>query len=182
MGFGAGEGIRILDSLQLTQVIQQILIKLYCNCIALLLLFFMKLFSNLIVIFFFFCFINNSYASDNLEKFLLQFTDINNYPYELLSDEYRAHYRIAGIEGPIIFNKIELKNFYEEQNSLITDYEITNFRVVDHSESDNFISATYEYEWFMELGNTNMNGKIYGHTMIEKTNNGWFVIFDAVNQ
>ena len=131
---------------------------------------------------FFFCLNSNSYASDYLEGYLLQFTDINNYPYELLSDEYRAHYRIAGIEGPIIFNKIELKNFYEEQNSLITDYEITNFRVVDHSESDNFISATYEYEWFMELGNTNMNGKIYGHTMIEKTNNGWFVIFDAVNQ
>ena len=34
----------------------------------------------------------------------------------------------------------------------------------------------------MELGNTNMNGKIYGHTLIEKQTNGWFVIFDAVNQ
>ena len=141
-----------------------------------------KLKKLIFIISFFFCLNSNSYASDYLEGYLLQFTDMENYPFELLSDEYRAHYRIAGFDEPLTFDKNELKIFYEEQKSITTDFEIKNFKILDYSESNNFIVATYEYEWFMKLGNTNMNGIIYAHTIIEKTNIGWFVIYDAVNQ
>lgn len=143
----------------------------------------MKKISKLfLVIFFIFVSIGKSYASDDLKNFLLKFTDFENYPWELLSNEFKAYYRVTGIDVPLIFDKNQLKEFYDEQNKAIENYKVENLKVLDSYESDNFINLTYQYNWFASLGNTDMQGIISSHIIIEKSEAGWFVIFEAVNQ
>ena len=135
-----------------------------------------------LVIFCIFFTIEKSYASDDLKNFLLKFTDFQNYPWELLSNEFKAYYRITGIDEPLIFDKNQLKEFYDEQNQVVENYRVENLKVLDFYESDNFINVTYQYDWYASLGNTDMNGILSSHILIEKSNTGWIVIFEAVNQ
>ena len=67
----------------------------------------MKKISKLfLVIFCIFFTIEKSYASDDLKNFLLKFTDYQNYPWELLSNEFKAYFRITGIDEPLIFEAV----------------------------------------------------------------------------
>ena len=79
-------------------------------------------------------------------------------------------------------NKAELKEMHEEQNRLSKDLKITNLKILSRSDSENYTTATYQYEWSAKVGNTNMTGFLENHTTLLKKGKSWIVIFDAVSQ
>ena len=63
--------------------------------------------------------------------------------------------------------------------------EVGNYKSVkflSRSETQDFVSLTFEYEWELTYGNTNMNGKASGVSVYLKTNEGYISIFDAQTQ
>ena len=125
--------------------------------------------------------IGNASAADDLKSFLLELTNTQNFSYHLLSEQYRAHFLVNG-EQFLSLNKTELEELYEEQNSLLEYMNIKNFSIISRSDSEFFTSAIYGYDWDAKSGNTNMNGKVVVHSVLEKTEGSWMVLFDAVNQ
>ena len=126
-----------------------------------------------------FC-LSNSACADDLKAFLSKMTDVQNYPFHLLDDSYRAFIRAGDINMSI--NKAELKEMHEEQNRLSKDLKITNLKILSRSDSENYTTATYQYEWSAKVGNTNMTGFLENHTTLLKKGESWIVIFDAVSQ
>ena len=135
----------------------------------------------LFIVLFFFLLIGKSYASDDLKNFLLKFMDTKNYPYHLLNDEYHFYVKSEGLP-PMFFDKSNLRIMLEEQNTFISNFEVINFTILSRSDTKFFTSATFEYDWKANMGNTNLNGKSFGHTIMEKTETGWIVIFDVASQ
>ena len=125
-------------------------------------------------------FLSNAACADDLKAFLSKMTDVQNYPFHLLDDNYRAFIHAGGIY--ISVNKAELKEMHEEQNRLSKDLKIKNLKILSRSDSENYTTATYQYEWSAKIGNTNMNGFLENHTTLLKDGESWIVIFDAVTQ
>ena len=119
--------------------------------------------------------------ADELKNFLIKLTDAKNYPYQLLNDEYRAYFNVG--ENYLAVDKNGLKELYEEQKKVMLEPPvIKNFRILSRSDSKFFTSVTYEYDWSAKLGETNMEGVLSAHSILQKTNTGWTVIFDAITQ
>jgi len=122
----------------------------------------------------------NPLRADELKNFLLKFTDSRNYPYELLDDEYRGFF-LTG-DQYMSLGKEDLKTLYEEQNKLMSDFTVDNFRILSRSDTTKLTSVTYEYKWNAKVGNTGMNGLIEVHSILRKNEKGWTIIYDAVSQ
>ena len=118
--------------------------------------------------------------ADELKNFLLKLTDAKNFPYQLLNEEYRAFFKVG--ENYLAVDKNQLKELYKEQNKIVETPEIKNFRILSRSDSNFFTAVTYEYNWSAKIGETNMNGVVSAHSILQKTRTGWSVIFDAVTQ
>ena len=119
-------------------------------------------------------------ASEDLKDFLLQFNVLDKYPYHLLDEQYRAYFRAGEIYLSV--GKEELKELYEEQNKHMEEFSTRNLTILSRSDSEVFTSVTYEYDWTAQIGNTTMSGKLTTHSVLEKTEDGWNVLFDAVIQ
>ena len=118
--------------------------------------------------------------ADELKLFLMQFSDAKKYPYHLLDDNYRAYVQTG--DNILVLNKQQLKEMYNEQSKITEQIELKNFRILSRSDSENYTSATYQYNWNAKIGNTNMNGVLTSHTTLIKNGETWKVIFDAVTQ
>ena len=59
---------------------------------------------------------------------------------------------------------------------------IKSFRILSRSETEDFVSATFEYDWEISVGNTDMDGKVSGISVLLKTDSGYISIFDAQTQ
>jgi len=135
----------------------------------------------LFIVLFFFLSIGKSYASDDLKNYLLKFMDTKNYPYHLLNDEYHAYVKSEGFP-PMYFNKRNLRKMMEEQNTLISNFEVINLTILNSFDTEFFTSVIFECDYKFNIGNTNFNVKSFFHTIMEKTETGWIVIFDAQSQ
>ena len=122
----------------------------------------------------------NPLRADELKNFLLKFTDSSNYPYELLDDDYRGFF-LTG-DQYMSLGKEDLKTLYDEQNKLMSDFTVDNFRILSRSDTTKLTSVTYEYKWNAKVGNTGMNGLIEAHSILRKNEKGWTIIYDAVSQ
>ena len=59
---------------------------------------------------------------------------------------------------------------------------IKSFRILSRSETEDFVSATYEYDWEVSIGNNTLDGTLSGISVFLKTDNGYISIFEAVTQ
>ena len=118
--------------------------------------------------------------ADELKLFLMKFSDAKKYPYHLLDDNYRAYFQTG--DYTLVLNKQQLKEMYDEQSKITEQIELKNFRILSRSDSENYTSVTYQYNWNAKIGNTNMNGFLSSHTTLIKDGETWKVIFDAVTQ
>ena len=117
-----------------------------------------------------------SYAGE-LEDFLLQQISAKEFLSEHYIDEYQA-LNIMDNEYSIL-NKNDLKEMFELAGEQISATKITSFRVMSRADTESFTSVTFEYEWDLKMGNTQMNGKVSGVGVFMKTNEGYISIFDA---
>ena len=118
--------------------------------------------------------------ADELKLFFMKFTDAEKYPYHLLDDNYRAYHQTG--DNILVLNKEQLKEMYNEQSKITEQIEYKNFRILSRSDSENYTSVMYQYNWSAKIGNTNMNGVLSSHTTLIKNGETWKVIFDAVTQ
>ena len=113
--------------------------------------------------------------ADELKKMILKQIQAK----EFLSDLYIEEYQALTITGDdyTVLTKKEIKELFEavKPGSL----KIKSFRILSRSEIEKFTSVTFEYEWGMVVGKTNMNGKISGIGVYLKTGDGYISIFDA---
>jgi len=136
----------------------------------------------LFVLLFFFLLIGKSYASDDLKNYILKFLVLENYPYHLVDDDYHAYLKSEGMP-PMYLNKDSLRIMLEEQKILISNFEVNNLKILSRSDTKHFTSVTFEYDWKANMvGDVNLTGKTFNHSVMEKTETGWIVVFDAVSQ
>jgi len=135
----------------------------------------------LFVLLFVFLLIGKSYASDDLKNYILKFLVLENYPYHLVDDDYHAYLKSEGMP-PMYLNKDSLRIMLEEQKILISNFEVNNLKILSRSDTKHFTSVTFEYDWKAKMGGVNITGKTFNHSIMEKTETGWIVVFDAMSQ
>ena len=118
--------------------------------------------------------------ADELKDFLLKLTDSKNYPYDVLEEDFKSFF-ITG-DQYLSLGKTELKDLYEEQNKVMADFKVDDFRILSRSDTTRLASVTYEYKWSAKVGNTDMTGVIEAHSILRKHDQGWTVIYSAVSQ
>ena len=121
----------------------------------------------------------NTFA-DELRDFMLKQVQSKEFPAELYIEEYQAFIITDG--NYEVVTKANLKDLMEIVKEQKLTPNIKSFRILSRSETEDFVSATFEYDWEISVGNTNMDGKMSGISVFLKTDNGYISIFDAQTQ
>lgn len=116
-----------------------------------------------------------SYA-DELSDLILKQITAKQFLSELYIDEYQA-LNIIEDEYTII-TKEDLKKYYKDLGEQLGP-EITSFRIMSRADTEDFVSVTFEYNWALAVGNTDMNGKASGVGVFLKVDGSYISIFDA---
>ena len=124
-------------------------------------------------------FSTNTFA-DELRDFMLKQVQSKEFPSELYIEEYQAFIITDG--NYEVVTKANLKDLMEIVKEQKLTPNIKSFRILSRSETEDFVSATFEYDWEISVGNTNMDGKISGISVLLKTDSGYISIFDAQTQ
>ena len=123
---------------------------------------------------------STSAIADELKDFMLKQIQAKEFYSELYTDEYQAFFVVD--DSYEVMTKADIKELMEiakDENVLPT---VKSFNILYRSETQDFISATFEYEWEISVGNTNMDGKVSGISVFLKTDEGYITIFDAQTQ
>ena len=119
---------------------------------------------------------NTAYA-DGLSDFILKQLNAKEFLAELYIEEYQA---FGVVEGEYtITTKKDLEEYYKVAGDQLLDTEITSLRIMSRADTEDFTSATFEYEWALKVGNTEMAGKVSGVGVFLKVDGGYISIFDA---
>ena len=131
------------------------------------------------LLFAFSVFSTNTFA-DELRDFMLKQVQSKEFPSELYIEEYQAFIITDG--NYEVVTKANLKDLMEIVKEQKLTPNIKSFRILARSETEDFVSATFEYDWEISVGNTNMDGKMSGISVLLKTDSGYISIFDAQTQ
>ena len=131
------------------------------------------------LLFAFSVFSTNTFA-DELRDFMLKQVQSKEFPSELYIEEYQAFIITDG--NYEVVTKANLKDLMEIVKEQKLTPNIKSFRILSRSETEDFVSATFEYDWEISVGNTNMDGKMSGISVLLKTDSGYISIFDAQTQ
>ena len=139
-----------------------------------------KLIIFLKLLFIFTVFSTNSIA-DDLRDFILKQVEAREFNSEWYVDEYQ---NFIVIDDTLqVFTKAqakELMDIAKESNLFPT---IKSFNILSRSDTGDFISVSFEYEWEVKVGKTNMDGEVSGISVYLKTDDGGFIsVFDAQTQ
>ena len=114
--------------------------------------------------------------ADEIEDLVLQQISAKTFMEDLYIEEYQG---LNIIDGEYtVSSKQEIKEMFEivgEQNQYI---EIT-LRMMSRADTEDFTTVTFEYEWALKMGNTQMDGKVSGVGVFMKVDGGYVSIFDA---
>ena len=118
--------------------------------------------------------------ADELEDFMLKQIQAR----ELVSELYIEEYQVFSVTGDeyVIISKTELQDLLSIANAQNMKPELKSFKILSRSDTQDFVSAAFEYEWEMTVGNTNLDGKVEGIAVYLKTDEGYISIFDAQTQ
>ena len=140
----------------------------------------MKNFLLLCKLFFAFSVFSTNTFADELRDFMLKQVQSKEFPSELYIEEYQAFIITDG--NYEVVTKANLKDLMEIVKEQKLTPNIKSFRILSRSETEDFVSATFEYDWEISVGNTNMDGKMSGISVLLKTDSGYISIFDAQTQ
>ena len=118
--------------------------------------------------------------ADQLLEYLMKQSDPQFFDIETLHDEYAGYVRSGDTYVPL--DKAGVEALMKEQKDMGVELTISNHRILSQSGSEHFTSVTYEYSWVGGVGNTQMSGVVTGHSILEKTAEGWLTLYDAVTQ
>ena len=140
----------------------------------------MKNFLLLCKLLFAFSVFSTNTLADELRDFMLKQVQSKEFPSELYIEEYQAFIITDG--NYEVVTKANLKDLMEIVKEQKLTPNIKSFRILSRSETEDFVSATFEYDWEISVGNTNMDGKMSGISVLLKTDSGYISIFDAQTQ
>ena len=118
--------------------------------------------------------------ADELEDLMLKQLKSNVFLWETYSDSWQG---FQVVEGKVeVFTKVEARELMKAMNEENIKPNYKSVKFLSRSETQDFVSLTFEYEWELTYGNTNMNGKASGVSVYLKTDEGYISIFDAQTQ
>jgi hypothetical protein len=141
----------------------------------------MNLLRFILTTIFLFSFVSNS-LSDELKELMLKQIDSQNF--SSISDTYIEEYNSMVLSNGeyFFFNKNEMKEMLNSDVVKNAEKKIISFNITSRSETQDYVTVTYNYEYTAKMGNQNINGKIEGAGVYLKTKNGYVSIFDATTQ
>ena len=114
--------------------------------------------------------------ADEIEDLVLQQISAKTFMEDLYIDEYQG---LNIIDGEYtVSSKQEIKEMFEIVGEQNQDIEIT-LRMMSRADTEDFTTVTFEYEWALKMGNTQMDGKVSGVGVFMKVDGGFVSIFDA---
>ena len=114
--------------------------------------------------------------ADEIEDLVLQQISAKTFMEDLYIDEYQG---LNIIDGEYtVLSKQEIKEMFEIVGEQNQDIEIT-LRMMSRADTEDFTTVTFEYEWALKMGNTQMDGKVSGVGVFMKVDGGFVSIFDA---
>ena len=117
-----------------------------------------------------------SYA-DEIKDLVMQQISAKTFMGDLYIEEYQA---LNIVDGEYtVSSKEEIKELFEIVGEQILDTEITSLRLMSRADTEDFTTVTFEYEWALKMGNTQMDGKVSGVGVFMKVDEGYVSIFDA---
>ena len=127
---------------------------------------------------------SKSAIADELRDFLMQQMEGNEYQPALFADEYQMYVvNFMEVGDHTVIPKAELEGWFELQRiaeSLNLSQTLKSFNILSRSETQNFISATWEYELEMSWGDVQYVVEHSGISVLLKTDEGYIHIFDAM--
>ena len=118
---------------------------------------------------------SSSYA-DELSDLILKQITAKEFFSELYIDEYQGLNLIE--DEYTITTKDDLKEIFKDFDEQFGP-EITSFKIMSRADTEDFVSVTFEYNWALAVGNTDMNGKASGVGVFLKVDGSYISIFDA---
>ena len=119
---------------------------------------------------------SHSYA-DEIKDLVMQQISAKTFMGDMYIDEYQS---LNILDGEYtVSSKEELKEMFEIVGEQLQDNEITSLRIMSRADTEDFTTVTFEYEWALKMGNTQMDGKISGVGVFMKVDEGYVSIFDA---
>ena len=114
--------------------------------------------------------------ADEIEDLVLQQISAKTFMEDLYIEEYQG---LNIIDGEYtVSSKQEIKEMFEIVGEQNQDIEIT-LRMMSRADTEDFTTVTFEYEWALKMGNTQMDGKVSGVGVFMKVDGGFVSIFDA---
>ena len=115
--------------------------------------------------------------ADEIKDLVMQQISAKTFMGDLYIEEYQG---LNIIDGEYtVSSKEELKEMFEIVGEQNQDIEITALRMMSRADTEDFTAVTFEYEWALKMGNTQMDGKVSGVGVFMKVDKGYVSIFDA---
>ena len=124
-----------------------------------------------------FCFSASHSYADEIEDLVLQQISAKTFIGDTYIDEYQLLNMVDG--EYIVSNKKELEEMFEIVGEQLADTEITSLQIMSRADTEDFTTVTFEYEWALTMGNTQMDGRVSGVGVFMKVDEGYVSIFDA---
>ena len=130
---------------------------------------------------FLFCSVSNSF-SDELKELMLK--QLNSTDFNSISNTYLDEYNSMILyDGQYSFmSKKEMSELLNSDIMKNAEKKINSYNIISRSETEDFVTVTYNYEYTAKIGNQKISGKAEGAGVFLKTEDGYISIFDAVTQ
>ena len=127
---------------------------------------------------------SKSAIADELRDFLMQQIEGNEYQPALYADEYQMYVvNFMEVGDHAVIPKAELEGLvamWEIAKSNNMSVTTKSFNILSRSETQNFISATWEYEFEVSWGDLQYVVEHSGISVLLKTDEGYIHIFGAM--
>ena len=129
----------------------------------------------------FFAIISNSFADEIMKLMLKQ---LSSKDFNLISNTYLDEYNSVIVSGGnyYVINKDGMKEILNSNEIKNAEKTINSLNINSRSETEDFVTVTYNYEYTAKIGKQSLNGKVEGVAVLLKTEDGYVSIFDAVTQ
>ena len=115
--------------------------------------------------------------ADEVRDFLLK--QLNATDFNTISETF-----VDGYQSFVISDEQYLfvtKDAYSELMASVKDVErkVNSFQITSRSETADFITVNFNYNYSAKVGNANINADVEGVSVLLKTGDGYISIFDA---
>ncbi len=114
-------------------------------------------------------------AADELETLLRNNLDPRTYDERVINTQFKG----LGISGTsrVFINKKLAVASVQQARTLVSDFTITDFNILNRSSAGGFTSVVYEYEVHATFGQSTLISRGVAHEIWEKRNGRWSVLF-----